>query len=62
MRIQCACLDFIERARLCGGGIKAGGWHKAGNRRSTNVPKEEKKSREEKLELNVAMSAREGKK
>ena len=38
------------------------GWHRAGNRRGTNVPKEEKKSREEKLELNVVMSAREGKK
>lgn len=38
------------------------GWHRAGNRRSTNVPKEEKKSREEKLELNVVMSAREGEK
>lgn len=38
------------------------GWHGAGNRRSTNVPKEGKKSREEKLELNVVMPAREGEK
>lgn len=51
----------LREPSLCRGGVKkAQGWHVAGNRRSTNVPKEEKKSREETLELNVAMSAREG--
>lgn len=58
----------LREPSLCSGGVKkakkkkkkAQGWHVAGNRRSTNVPKEEKKSREETLELNVAMSAREG--
>lgn len=43
------------------GAASTRGWYGAGNRRSTNVPKEEAKSREEKLELNVAMSKREGK-
>lgn len=51
----------MRELSLCRGGVKkAQGWHVAGNRRSTNVPKEEKKSREETLELNVAMSAWEG--
>lgn len=51
----------LRELSLCRGGVKkAQGWHVAGNGRSTNVPKEETKSREETLELNVAMSAWEG--
>lgn len=52
MRVQCACLDFIEGARHCGGDMNAGV--------VLSRKQEEHKLRGEKLELNVFMSAREG--
>lgn len=57
-RVQCACLDFIERATLCGGGFNSRVvWsRKQEEHKCSQI--EEAKSREEKLELNVAMSAR----